>query len=188
MPACWAVNCTSRPEKSSGKTFHAFPRSQPHLYQQWVVNLKRDKWKPSPGSRLCSSHFTEACFDRSGSRTRLKSDAIPTLFSFPEHLQKKTPKRKPPKDRAPIPDLSTSDEAHRPITVSWGLDLVDYQIRAENTVGNAPRNPQATATLYHEKKKSKRSRANQTNTTNTQKPAETRASGRKSFYERGLRR
>lgn len=76
---------------------------------------------------------------------------------------------------------------HRPITVSWGLDLVDYQIRAENTVGNAPRNPQATATLYHEKKR-KRSRANQTNTTNTQKPAETRASGRKSFYERGLRR
>lgn len=44
---------------------------------------------------------------------------------------------------------------HRPITVSWGLDLVDYQIRAENTVGNAPRNPQATATLYHEKKKGK---------------------------------
>lgn len=44
---------------------------------------------------------------------------------------------------------------HRPITVSWGLDLVDYQIRAENTVGNAPRNPQATATLYHEKKKEK---------------------------------
>ncbi|KAH8009376.1 hypothetical protein HPB51_015699 [Rhipicephalus microplus] len=65
-----------------------FPRSQPHLYQQWVVNLKRDKWKPSPGSRLCSSHFTEARFDRSGSRTRLKSDAIPMLFSFPEHLQK----------------------------------------------------------------------------------------------------
>ncbi|KAH8039294.1 hypothetical protein HPB51_005540 [Rhipicephalus microplus] len=88
MFACCAVNCTSRPEKSSGKTFHAFSRSQPHLYQQWVVNLKRDKWKPSPGSRLCSSHFTEACFDRSGSRTRLKSDAIPTLFSFPEHLQK----------------------------------------------------------------------------------------------------
>ncbi|XP_075750782.1 THAP domain-containing protein 1-like [Rhipicephalus microplus] len=96
---------------AAGERGTRFPRSQPHLYEQWVVNLKRDKWKPSPGSRLCSSHFTEACFDRSGSRTRLKSDAIPTLFSFPEHLQKKTPKRKPPKDRAPIPDLSTSDEA-----------------------------------------------------------------------------
>ncbi|KAH8035064.1 hypothetical protein HPB51_004305 [Rhipicephalus microplus] len=75
-------------EVASPAPCFGFPRSQPHLYQQWVVNLKRDKWKPSPGSRLCSSHFTEACFDRSGSRTRLKSDAIPTLFSFPEHLQK----------------------------------------------------------------------------------------------------
>ncbi|KAH8020925.1 hypothetical protein HPB51_010307 [Rhipicephalus microplus] len=37
MPACCAVNCTSRPEKSSGKTFHLFPRSKPDLYRRWVV-------------------------------------------------------------------------------------------------------------------------------------------------------
>ncbi|KAM7307081.1 hypothetical protein ISCGN_010717 [Ixodes scapularis] len=88
MPACSAVNCTSRPEKTSGKTFHLFPRCQPKLYQQWVVNLKRDKWKPSPGSRLCSDHFDDSCFDRTGARTRLRSGAVPTLFNFPEHLQK----------------------------------------------------------------------------------------------------
>ncbi|KAG0435177.1 hypothetical protein HPB47_018643 [Ixodes persulcatus] len=85
MPACSAVNCTSRSEKTSGKTFHLFPRCQPKLYQQWVVNLKRDKWKPSPGSRLCSDHFDDSCFDRTGARTRLRSSAVPTLFNFPEH-------------------------------------------------------------------------------------------------------
>ncbi|KAM7307465.1 THAP domain-containing protein 1-like [Ixodes scapularis] len=109
MPACSAVNCTSRPEKTSGKTFHLFPRCQPKLFQQWVVNLKRDKWKPSPGSRLCSDHFDDSCFDRTGARTRLRSGAVPTLFNFPEHLQKKTATRKPPKLRTPNLDATLLD-------------------------------------------------------------------------------
>ncbi|XP_075533590.1 THAP domain-containing protein 6-like [Dermacentor variabilis] len=110
MPACCAINCTSRPEKTSGKTFHAFPRSNPQLYQRWVVNLKRDKWTPSPGSRLCSDHFEEGCFDRTGARIRLLRDAVPTLFSFPKHLQKKTAGRKPPKERTPAEDTTPENE------------------------------------------------------------------------------
>ncbi|XP_077491892.1 uncharacterized protein LOC144102508 [Amblyomma americanum] len=88
MSACCAIKCSNRPEKSSKKTFHKFPLSKPELYQQWVINLRRDKWKPSSGSRLLSDHFTESCFDRTGTRTRLVPDAVPTVFSFPEHLAK----------------------------------------------------------------------------------------------------
>nr|XP_050042854.2 THAP domain-containing protein 2-like [Dermacentor andersoni] len=87
-----------------------FPRSNPQLYQRWVVNLKRDKWTPSPGSRLCSDHFEEGCFDRTGARIRLLRDAVPTLFSFPKHLQKKTAGRKPPKERTPAEDTTPENE------------------------------------------------------------------------------
>nr|XP_037278211.1 THAP domain-containing protein 6-like [Rhipicephalus microplus] len=110
MPACCAVNCTSRPEKSSGKTFHLFPRSKPDLYRRWVVNLRRDKWTPSPGSSLCSDHFTDNCFDRTGARTRLQPDAVPTLFSFPKHLEKRTAERKPPKQRTAIVDVTPVEQ------------------------------------------------------------------------------
>ncbi|XP_049273696.1 THAP domain-containing protein 1-like [Rhipicephalus sanguineus] len=110
MPACCALNCTNRPEKSSGKTFHAFPRSKPRIFQKWLANLKRDKWKPSPGSRLCSDHFAESCFDRSGARTRLRGDAVHTLFAFPDDSQKKAPERKAPKQRGKILDLAPEDE------------------------------------------------------------------------------
>ncbi|KAH7944550.1 hypothetical protein HPB52_021367 [Rhipicephalus sanguineus] len=65
-----------------------FPRSKPRIFQKWLANLKRDKWKPSPGSRLCSDHFAESCFDRSGARTRLRGDAVHTLFAFPDDSQK----------------------------------------------------------------------------------------------------
>ncbi|KAH7959527.1 hypothetical protein HPB49_011641 [Dermacentor silvarum] len=65
-----------------------FPWSRSDLCSRWVANLKRDKWRPSPGSRLCSDHFTESCFDRTQARTRLRPDAVPTIFNFPTHLQK----------------------------------------------------------------------------------------------------
>uniref|UniRef100_A0A131Z1R4 Thap domain protein n=1 Tax=Rhipicephalus appendiculatus TaxID=34631 RepID=A0A131Z1R4_RHIAP len=113
MPACCAPNCTSRPEKSSGKTFHAFPRSKPQIFKKWLVNLKREKWRPSPGHRLCSDHFAESCFIRTGARTRLLADAVPTLFSFPDDSddsQKNIPERRAPKRRGEILDLTPEDE------------------------------------------------------------------------------
>ncbi|KAH7944549.1 hypothetical protein HPB52_021366 [Rhipicephalus sanguineus] len=87
-----------------------FPRSKPRIFQKWLANLKRDKWKPSLGSRLCSDHFAESCFDRSGARTRLRGDAVPTLFSFPDDSQKKGLQRKAPKQRGQILELTPEDE------------------------------------------------------------------------------
>uniref|UniRef100_A0A224Z0Q2 Thap domain protein n=1 Tax=Rhipicephalus zambeziensis TaxID=60191 RepID=A0A224Z0Q2_9ACAR len=113
MPSCCAPNCTSRPEKSSGKTFHVFPRSKPQIFKKWLVNLKREKWRPPQGCRLCSDHFAESCFIRTGARTRLLADAVPTLFSFPDDSddsQKNIPERRAPKRRGEILDLNPEDE------------------------------------------------------------------------------
>ncbi|KAL1474157.1 hypothetical protein MTO96_038197, partial [Rhipicephalus appendiculatus] len=105
-----------------------FPRSKPQIFKKWLVNLRREKWRPSPGHRLCSDHFAESCFIRTGARTRLLADAVPTLFSFPDDSDdspkniperrapkrrdsdKNTSKRRAPKRRGQILDLTPEDE------------------------------------------------------------------------------
>ncbi|KAH7950192.1 hypothetical protein HPB49_020679 [Dermacentor silvarum] len=58
-------------EGLASKNQPRFPWSRRDLCSRWVANLRRDKWKPSPGSSLCSDHFAESCFDRTRARTRL---------------------------------------------------------------------------------------------------------------------
>ncbi|XP_040079301.1 THAP domain-containing protein 1 B [Ixodes scapularis] len=69
-------NRESRKGKST--TYHSFPRSRPEIYQQWVTNVRRGTWQPSVNNVVCSDHFEEDCFDRTGQTVRLRADAIPT--------------------------------------------------------------------------------------------------------------
>ncbi|XP_064475886.1 THAP domain-containing protein 1-like [Ornithodoros turicata] len=76
-----------------------FPHSRPAVLKKWVQKMHRKNWAPSKSSVLCSRHFEEACFDRTGQTARLKSDAVPTKFDFPQHLLKRVQPRKPPPTR-----------------------------------------------------------------------------------------
>ncbi|KAM5194719.1 THAP domain-containing protein 2-like isoform 2-T2 [Mantella aurantiaca] len=88
MPACAAINCTSRQTRGCGKSFHRFPHGRPEILKKWVMNMKRDTFKPSSKAVLCSDHFEEFCFDRTGQTIRLRVDAVPTVFSFPGKSRK----------------------------------------------------------------------------------------------------
>uniref|UniRef100_UPI00358F78C1 THAP domain-containing protein 3-like n=1 Tax=Myxine glutinosa TaxID=7769 RepID=UPI00358F78C1 len=102
MAACVAYGCMNRDERKlrrTGVTFHRFPHCDSDRFHRWVINVKRDKWTPSARSRLCSTHFKEECFDRSGQTVRLKGDAVPTIFAFPDHMKKQNCARKPPAAR-----------------------------------------------------------------------------------------
>ncbi|XP_071486418.1 uncharacterized protein [Diadema antillarum] len=85
MPYCAALNCTNRATKKCGKTFHRFPKRNLALREQWTTNMRRDDWTPKPYSSLCSDHFEEKYFDRTGQTTRLRENAVPTLFTFKHH-------------------------------------------------------------------------------------------------------
>ncbi|XP_063592569.1 tRNA pseudouridine(38/39) synthase-like [Penaeus indicus] len=103
MPACSAPNCTNRPERPNGKTFHLFPK-EGSLRQQWVREVNREYWTPSKRSLLCSDHFTESCFDKTGQTTRLKDNAVPTLFDIPAPTRKKArPREEPPETETVVP-------------------------------------------------------------------------------------
>jgi len=58
--------------------FYRFPMKNLFLLERWMENLPLKDWKPNKDSLLCSNHFTDDCFDRSGFRVQLKSDSIPT--------------------------------------------------------------------------------------------------------------
>ncbi|XP_067004878.2 THAP domain-containing protein 3 isoform X2 [Anabrus simplex] len=76
-----------------------FPLKNKKLTKQWVINMKRDKWYPKQQSTLCSEHFEEHYMYEVNDRRRLLPKAIPTIFKFPPHLQRKQSSRKPPKKR-----------------------------------------------------------------------------------------
>uniref|UniRef100_A0A4W5Q399 THAP-type domain-containing protein n=1 Tax=Hucho hucho TaxID=62062 RepID=A0A4W5Q399_9TELE len=59
------------------------------LLQQWVGNVRRMIWKPTQHSRLCAHHFEEEClrYDDKG-KVCLTPTVVPTIFSFPDRLQK----------------------------------------------------------------------------------------------------
>ncbi|XP_041460710.1 THAP domain-containing protein 5-like [Lytechinus variegatus] len=83
MPLCAAHRCKNRAGKSTKKTFHRFPVRRPDVLKEWLKRIGRRKdWIPSPNVVLCSDHFHERCFDRTGQITRLRHNAIPTIFAF----------------------------------------------------------------------------------------------------------
>ncbi|XP_053290705.1 uncharacterized protein LOC128450968 [Pleuronectes platessa] len=55
-----------------------FPLHDPPLLAQWLKAVGRANWHPRLGSSICSTHFTEDCFDRTGDKVVLRPDAVPT--------------------------------------------------------------------------------------------------------------
>ncbi|XP_013868018.1 THAP domain-containing protein 6 [Austrofundulus limnaeus] len=99
MPShCSAYNCVQRRDEASkliGITFHSFPKNE-ELRLQWAravkrSNLDRTLWMPGQHDVLCSKHFKDTDFDRTGQTVRLRPDTIPSIFNFPKRLKKKKP-------------------------------------------------------------------------------------------------
>ncbi|KAM4530342.1 THAP domain-containing protein 6-like [Odontesthes bonariensis] len=91
MPGwCAAYSCSNERTvemRKQGITFHKFPKDD-SLRKKWEVALRREGFTATNNSILCSQHFKQADFDRTGQIVRLRNGVIPSLFSFPVHLQK----------------------------------------------------------------------------------------------------
>lgn len=64
-----------------------FPKSHERR-RQWEVALRRDGFVANDRSMVCSEHFRNQDFDRTGQTVRLKANAVPTIFNFPAHIQR----------------------------------------------------------------------------------------------------
>uniref|UniRef100_A0A1A7XXA4 THAP domain-containing protein 1 n=1 Tax=Iconisemion striatum TaxID=60296 RepID=A0A1A7XXA4_9TELE len=56
-----------------------FPLHNLPVLAQWMKAVGRVHWHPRLWSSICSTHFTEDCFDRSGDKVILHPDSVPTL-------------------------------------------------------------------------------------------------------------
>lgn len=72
-----------------------FPLKNKDLLEKWVKAVRLEGFTPTPHTVLCSQHFTPDCYSESTlSRSRLKTDAVPTIFKFPSYYQKRSTKRR----------------------------------------------------------------------------------------------
>ncbi|XP_034236071.1 uncharacterized protein LOC117642227 isoform X2 [Thrips palmi] len=85
MGVCSVIGCKSRsrerrmPHRAvEGITFHSFPSKNLDLRARWCMAVRGPGWAPSKFSKVCSKHFEERCFDRSGQTCRLRENAMPT--------------------------------------------------------------------------------------------------------------
>lgn len=68
--------------------FYSFPLGDKDRLQRWMVNIRRDHFKPSPSSRICSHHFEDSCFFKNNKgQVCLKKTAVPTKFLFPDSFK-----------------------------------------------------------------------------------------------------
>ena len=100
MVTCAAYGCYNRSDKGRGKGISFFffpnPRIKPEkkdLAARWLINIWRGwtvkNYSFDNAQKVCHEDFEESCFEtelqeRLGFRIhkRLKSDAVPTIFSF----------------------------------------------------------------------------------------------------------
>ncbi|XP_057678831.1 uncharacterized protein LOC130907587 [Corythoichthys intestinalis] len=99
MVACAAFGCKNRSEK--GFRMYGFPKNQ-ERQKKWMAMVSRGNLKMKGASnniKLCHVHFEDDQFaaTKTGRKLRLKSDAVPTLFSH----RPKPKRRKPPFVRVP---------------------------------------------------------------------------------------
>ncbi len=88
VKSCAAYGCTNRFCK--GSSFHKFPLKDKTLLKQWITALKRYKFVPNDNSCLCNTNFLPSDYNcEDANKPRLLPSAVPSVFTFPDHLQKK---------------------------------------------------------------------------------------------------
>uniref|UniRef100_A0A8C4R6Q0 THAP-type domain-containing protein n=1 Tax=Eptatretus burgeri TaxID=7764 RepID=A0A8C4R6Q0_EPTBU len=105
--------CTTWPSKCDCRLFIAVatPHDTTSLMKEWLVKMRRDYWTPHSYSTICSDHFEERCFDRTGQTTRLYKDAVPTVFNFPHPNTQnfKTSHQATPRRQTALEDITHSN-------------------------------------------------------------------------------
>ncbi|KAM8744490.1 THAP domain-containing protein 1 [Acanthopagrus schlegelii] len=82
VQTCSAYGCKNRYHKDKDISFHKFPLARPDICCKWVAAMRRNNFKPTKYSNICSQHFTKDCFKSECNNRVLKENAVPSLFTF----------------------------------------------------------------------------------------------------------
>ncbi|KAK1884472.1 THAP domain containing protein 1 [Dissostichus eleginoides] len=81
VQTCSAYGCKNRYHKDKDISFHKFPLARPDVCGKWVAAMRRNNFKPTKYSNICSQHFTKDCFKRECNNRVLNENAVPSLFA-----------------------------------------------------------------------------------------------------------
>ena len=96
--------------------------------------MRREKFVPTKHSRLCSKNFRPQDFMMTKSKLiKLKDGTVPSVFDFPQHLQRLQQSRKPPLERKTLSNVPTRSTS--PNSKSNVLEEHNYSL----TVAHSPR-------------------------------------------------
>lgn len=99
------------------------------IRRKWLSNLRRKNWSPKEWDRVCSQHFQESCFVTIRRRRCLKQDAVPTIFAFPRHMIRRSPRLRRTinsRNAAAMDESSNEDSAQVPdilLPPEYNVDL-----------------------------------------------------------------
>ena len=81
-------------------SFHVLFKDK-SLLRKWIAATKREHFQPTFNSYLCGEHFLPSDFNFSKDKDKphLLPNAVPSFFTFPEKVIKKTSTRKAPSER-----------------------------------------------------------------------------------------
>ena len=96
MHFCVVFGCKSNSMVDKSVSFFGFPKDQGRL-KDWIHYCKRDDFKPTKHSKICSKHFTVQQFSRHpdtlaqlgypGAKAALKDDAVPDVPIMADKIQ-----------------------------------------------------------------------------------------------------
>nr|CAD7578481.1 unnamed protein product [Timema californicum] len=148
VASCSAYNCQERYVKGGDITFHSFPKNE-ELKKKWVLLTRRQNFIPTQASKLCSKHFTLDCFDNDSQcqsttirkKTKLKQDAVPSIFNFPRFVNTLKNKRKllqrqaspPAEQKKGKDDWKSSQTCPQHLTASNFIFCPDRNVRRPTT-------------------------------------------------------
>uniref|UniRef100_A0A3B3ZIY8 THAP domain-containing protein 1 n=1 Tax=Periophthalmus magnuspinnatus TaxID=409849 RepID=A0A3B3ZIY8_9GOBI len=84
VQTCSAYGCKNRYHKDKEISFHKFPLARPDICDKWVSAMRRDNFRPTKYSSLCSQHFTRDSFKRECNNRTLQM--VITMLSM-SHLE-----------------------------------------------------------------------------------------------------
>ena len=139
---CSAPTCSNRSgrndlSKVPGRNFvryFLFPKD-PELSKQWLLRLKRDKWTPSPWSRICSDHFFSSDFTECSLNRILSSNKRVHLYLKKGAVPNSDPQTGSFRDPRNLSRLSVHERVVPPVSQPVEIEAEnEVEIEAENEV------------------------------------------------------
>ncbi|XP_075993480.1 THAP domain-containing protein 1 isoform X2 [Genypterus blacodes] len=82
VQTCSAYGCKNRYHKDKDVSFHKFPLARPDVCAKWVAAMRRNNFRPTKYSNICSQHFSPDSFKRECNNRVLQENAVPSIFTF----------------------------------------------------------------------------------------------------------